>query len=302
MILKEKETIRTDMAWERLHKRLKEDGLLPETVAPESALWSVTRRPEGRDAAKRRGRRASHVAWAAAVAVLLTGVFFALYLTSRTHDAEEELLVLHNEANAPALATMLRDGSVVYLSEQTSLKYPGKFAEDRREVTLNGEAFFEVSRDDGCPFLIHTDPATIEVTGTAFNVRSKDRSSFFLSVRDGEVRVSLKNRQQTVFVKAGETVFLDAERKLLSKTGSQRFDGNFNRIHFKDERLGNIVTIINAHSDSIRIKIAPELEDRLLTIPVTLGNNLPEIAEIICLVLNLQRSQSENIIYISKKE
>jgi ferric-dicitrate binding protein FerR (iron transport regulator) len=303
MIFKEKETIRTDMAWERLHERLKQDGLLPETVAPESALWSVARRPGGRRVRLNAGRRAALVAsWAAAIAVLLTIVFSVLYLTGRAHDTEEKLLVLHNEANAPTLATMLQDGSVVYLSEQTSLKYPGKFAGDRREVTLNGEAFFEVNRADGCPFLINTDPATIEVTGTAFNVKSKDHSSFLLSVRDGEVRVSLRSRQQTVFVKAGETVFLDAERKLLSKTNGQRFDGNFNRIHFKDERLGSIVTIINAHSDSVRIKIDSELEDHLLTIPVTLGNNLPEIAEIICLVLNLQRSRDGNVIYISKKE
>ncbi|MDR2679246.1 MAG: FecR domain-containing protein [Tannerella sp.] len=295
MVIKEKENIITDMAWERLHERFKQDGLLPETNAPERASWRVTSRPEERHGAK-------FIAWAATVAVLLTAVFSALYITGRANDPGKKLLVLHNEANAPTLATMLRDGSVVYLSEQTSLQYPDRFAGDRREVILSGEAFFEVNRNDGCPFFVDTDPATIEVTGTAFNVKSKDRSSFLLSVRDGEVRVSLKNRRQSVFVKAGETVFLDAERQLLSKTDSQQFDGNFKRIHFKDERLGNIIAIINTHSDSIRIKIDPELENRLLTIPVTLGNNLPEIAEIICLVLNLRRSHNENIIYISKKE
>ncbi|MDR1524503.1 MAG: FecR domain-containing protein [Tannerella sp.] len=284
-----------DRAWERLYKRFERDGLLPDANVPGSALWSAASRAEERHTVK-------FSTWAAAIAVLLAGVFSALYITGRTQAPEKELLVLHNEANALTLATMLQDGSVVYLSEQTSLKYPDKFAEDRREVILNGEAFFEINRNDGCPFVINTGPATVEVTGTAFNVRSKDASSFLLSVRDGEVRVSLKKRQQTVSVKAGETVFLDAERQRLSKTDRRQPDGNFGRIHFKDEHLGNIVTIINTHSDSIRIQIDPELENRSLTIPVTLGNNLPEIAEIICLVLNLRRSQDENIIYISKKE
>jgi ferric-dicitrate binding protein FerR (iron transport regulator) len=272
---------------------------------PESVAGGAASRPANGRIVKGRNARVGSVAFftrAAAVAVLLAGVFSALYFTGRAHGPGEKLLVLHNEADAPALATMLRDGSVVYLSERTLLKYPDEFAGDRREVILNGEAFFEVKRDDGCPFVIDTDPATIEVTGTAFNVKSRDRSSFLLSVRDGEVCVSLKKRQQTVFAKAGETVFLDAGGQRLGKTDSQRPDGSFGRVHFKDERLGNIVAIINIHSDSIRIKIDPELEKRLLTIPVTLGNNLPEIAEIICLVLNLQRSHDGNVIYISKKD
>jgi ferric-dicitrate binding protein FerR (iron transport regulator) len=294
MIIRRKEDIVTDIAWDRLYERLKQDGALTGKLVAGTAEKTT---------ATIFWKSASFIRVAAAtVAVLLTGVFSTLYMVNRANAPERKLLVLHNEANAPTLATILHDGSVVYLSEQTSLTYPDKFDEKKREVTLNGEAFFEINKNDGCPFFIDTDPATIEVTGTAFNVKSNDLSSFSLSVCDGEVRVSLKIRQQTVSVKAGETVFLDAGRQQLSKTNNHRGVGRFRRIHFKDERLGNIVSIINAHSDSIRLKIDLELENRLLTMPVSFENNLPETAEIICMVLNLQYSQKDGMIYISKKE
>jgi ferric-dicitrate binding protein FerR (iron transport regulator) len=295
MVIKRKEDITTDIAWEHLYSRLKQGGLLsdkrtpvntPEN-APDDVFW----------------KNASFIRAAATiVAVLLTGVFSTLYILNHANAPERKLLVLHNEANALTLATILHDGSAVYLSEQTSLTYPDKFDENKREVTLNGEAFFEINKNDGGPFFIDTDPATIEVTGTAFNVKSKGPSSFSLSVRDGEVRVSLKIRQQTVSVKAGETVILDAGRRQLSKTNNNRIAGHFRRIHFKDERLGNIISIINTHSDSLRLKIDPELENRLLTMPVNFENNLSETVEIICMVLNLQYSHKDGMIHISKKE
>ncbi|MDR2775359.1 MAG: FecR domain-containing protein [Tannerella sp.] len=294
MIIKRKEDIITDIAWGHLCNRLKQDGLLPE---------KRTANAHGNVPANLFRKNASLIRMAtAAVAVLLTSVFSILYMVNHAGAPERKLLVLHNEANAPTLATMLHDGSVVYLSGQTSLTYPDKFDENKREVTLNGEAFFEINKNDGCPFFIDTDPATIEVTGTAFNVKSNDPSSFSLSVRDGEVRVSLKTRRQTVSVKVGETVSLDSGRRQLSKTVNRQVAGRFRRIHFKDERLGNIVSIINAHSGSIRLKIDPELENRLLTMPVSFENNLPETAEIICMVLSLQYSQKDDIIYISKKK
>ncbi|MDR0700168.1 MAG: FecR family protein [Tannerella sp.] len=318
MIIKRKEDIIKDIAWGHLCNRLKQDGLLPEKLtanayenAPANTLEKLmasthetrTKNVHENVPANLFRKNASLIRIAtAAVAVLLTSVFSILYMVNHASTPERKLLVLHNEANAPTLATMLHDGSVVYLSGQTSLTYPDKFDENKREVTLNGEAFFEINKNDGCPFFIDTDPATIEVTGTAFNVKSNDPSSFSLSVRDGEVHVSLKTRRQTVSVKVGETVSLDAERQQLSKTNNRRVVGRFRRVHFKDERLGNIVSIINAHSDSTRLKIDPKLESRLLTMPVSFENNLPETVEIICMVLNLQYSLHEGLIYISKKE
>jgi ferric-dicitrate binding protein FerR (iron transport regulator) len=195
---------------------------------------------------------------------------------------------------------MLEDGSVVYLSEQTTLAYPDRFDEHKREVVLHGEAFFEIKKQAGRPFIVNTDVANVEVTGTSFKIKSNDNTSFLLSVREGEVRVRQKGSRQTLTVAAGETVSFDSEQLQLQKS-AEVFDDCFERIHFKDEYLTDVAAIINLHSDSLQLTVDPSIEKRItFTYPV--NSKLAETVEAICRALNLRHSQQDHIIHISKAE
>lgn len=67
----------------------------------------------------------------------------------------------------------LSDGSEVHLNAGTSLKYPVKFIEgEKRQVFLNGEAYFDVAEDKTHPFVVSADDLNIRVLGTEFNVSS----------------------------------------------------------------------------------------------------------------------------------
>ena len=283
MAFKEKvqENNTVNEAWNNLFQRLENDGLLPENEIDKHKLRHIPIR---------------RMLYAAAIfaACIISGWYF----TRETYFSAKDTLVLYNEANAPTLATMLEDGSVVYLSEQASLKYPDSFADDKREVSLQGNAFFEIKKQPERPFFIDTDLAEIEVTGTSFSVKCKDNSSFLLSVRDGEVRVMQKSSKQIISVKAGESVLLDSKQiQLINNT--TRFDEYFKQIHFKDEYLGNVADIINMHSESIRLKIDPEVAKRSITFTLSMESDLSEIVDIMSRALQLQHTQHENTIYIS---
>ena len=279
---KDQENNTVDKAWDNLYQRLENNGLLQEDDTDRHKLRQITYR-----------RRLF------AAAVFAACIISGWYFTRETNTTEKETLVLHNEANAPTLATMLEDGSVVYLSEQASLKYPDSFANDKREVSLQGNAFFEIKKQPERPFFIDTELAKVEVTGTSFSIKSKDNSSFLLSVREGEVRVMHKHSEQVIPVKAGESIFLDSDQfQLINST--TRFDEYFKRIHFKDEYLGNVADIINMHSDNLRLKIDPEVTKRSITFTLSMESDIAELAKMMCLVLQLQQSQKENTIYISK--
>lgn len=71
---------------------------------------------------------------------------------------------------------ILADGSKVYLNSGSSLVYPVVFAKDKREVYLDGEGYFEVSKEARRKFIVQTSCKAIEVLGTKFNV-SVDRKS-----------------------------------------------------------------------------------------------------------------------------
>jgi ferric-dicitrate binding protein FerR (iron transport regulator) len=281
---KEQEKLTVNQAWDHLYQRLEKDGLLPEKAIgkPPRRYLSV----------------ATILSAAAAITVC---IYMGWHYTHKTIQQDETMLVMYNEANAPTLATMLEDGSVVYLAEQSSLKYPDRFAEDKREVILQGEAFFEVKKQTERPFIIDTDIAKVEVTGTSFKIKSGSDASFLLSVNTGEVLVTQKSSQQTLSVKAGETILFDAQQIQLNKSDAG-FDEFFTYIHFKDERLADVAAIINLHSDTIQLKVDPAIADRIITFPFIVSSNIVETTELIGQALNLRLLQQGNNLYITKPE
>ena len=67
---------------------------------------------------------------------------------------------------------VLPDGSKVWLNSGSKLSYSGTFKGPKREVYLEGEAYFDVTKDAAHPFIVHTSAIDIRVLGTAFNVKA----------------------------------------------------------------------------------------------------------------------------------
>lgn len=88
----------------------------------------------------------------------------------------------------------LPDGTNVWLNARSKMYYPAAFTGDRREITLDGEAYFEVARDEDRPFVVQTNKYNVEVLGTKFNVEAySDSEDFCTSLMEGSVKVSDKN-------------------------------------------------------------------------------------------------------------
>lgn len=235
---------------------------------------------------------------AAAAVALLCLLVSVVYLNGTGQDTDQNLLTRQNSEATTTLVTMLEDGSIVYLAGNTSLQYPEHFSHDRREVSLQGNALFDVAGNRARPFVIETEDTRIEVLGTAFNVKSTGNTPFELSVQRGEVKVTLKKSGQDIHVKAGETVTLLSRKLQLSTTPDPGLFSRYtDRIRFKDEKLGDILRVINQQNPDTRLQMAPGLENRTLT--VTFSNDTPEdMAELICLALNLKKTQQGKTIQL----
>ncbi|MDJ1469400.1 FecR family protein [Xanthocytophaga flava] len=95
----------------------------------------------------------------------------------------------------------LPDGSVVTMNSQSKLIYPARFWGKRREVKLEGEAFFEVKKDAEHPFIIHTNHTETTVLGTSFNVRAR-KNEYSVAVMTGKVQ--FRSKQQKAILLPGE--------------------------------------------------------------------------------------------------
>ncbi|PWJ57750.1 uncharacterized protein DUF4974 [Dyadobacter jejuensis] len=95
-----------------------------------------------------------------------------------------------NNESQRAMLVNLPDGSSVTLSKGSRLTYPSQFGADSREITLSGEAFFEVAKDPQKPFYVFAQRLTTKVLGTSFNVRAyQDDDEVSVSVKTGRVSV-----------------------------------------------------------------------------------------------------------------
>ena len=78
-------------------------------------------------------------------------------------------------ANGETYRVLLPDGSLVVLNATSSLTYSASLIEDgKRQVKLNGEGYFEISKDKAHPFVVKTNKQEVEVLGTHFNINSYD--------------------------------------------------------------------------------------------------------------------------------
>lgn len=96
---------------------------------------------------------------------------------------------------------VLPDGSKVWLNAESSIKYPGAFAGNKRMVTVSGETFFEVAKDASRPFTVSIGDVSVEALGTAFNINGFDNR---ITLTEGSVKVSGQNKM--IVLKPGDQV------------------------------------------------------------------------------------------------
>ncbi|WP_373516127.1 FecR family protein [Persicitalea sp.] len=136
---------------------------------------------------------------AAAVVVLGLGWFTYLNLNSNSEtiltsngpavSSPAGTLIRLNDT-AQAMELTLSDGSRVTLAPRSSVEYPAKFESTRREVTLHGEALFQVTRNPQQPFYVNAGEVTTKVLGTSFRIQTgEENSSVQVSVLTGKVSV-----------------------------------------------------------------------------------------------------------------
>jgi ferric-dicitrate binding protein FerR (iron transport regulator) len=273
-------TKRTDAAWSRMYARLEQDGL----TKPQAHRRHTTILPRNK--------------WSivAAACVMVFVALSALYFAG--HDAKVQLQTVYNNDETAALVKTLEDGSIVYLAGSSALKYPTHFESDKREVTLEGNAYFDVTHLQHRPFLIKAKGVLIEVLGTAFNVNSSDGKPFKLSVNRGRVRVKDIATSEEVLVDSGSTVTADLNGlHLLQTKDNAQFERLQRSIRFKDETLGNILRVVNRLPYTQKLQTTSEFNERRLT--VSFSNDSPQmIATLISTALNLKYTEQNNVITI----
>jgi transmembrane sensor len=176
-------------------------------------------------------RRSTQLAIAAS---LVGGLLLAGYLVRTDHAtpdaiAREAGVALQTRQNMTVLpvAVALEDGTEVTLQPGATLQYPARFAANKREVFLTGEAFFKVSKDKQRPFVVFSEDLITQVVGTSFTVKVQGAGHpSEVSVVTGKVMVSrnmdgallrgLLAEERQVYLTPNQRAVLDLETEELT--------------------------------------------------------------------------------------
>jgi len=157
---------------------------------------------------------------------------------------------------------ILTDGTEIWLNAGTTVKYNPSFAGKTREVQLDGEAYFKVSKNKHKPFVVTTKHAQIKVLGTVFNLKAySGEDNVETTLEEGSVEFSLNvGTSKPVTLKPGEQVVYNISEREITIGKVETYlhtawkDGKF---VFKDADLKTIITELEKLFD-VRIHLENE--------------------------------------------
>lgn len=226
--------------------------------------------------------------WPASVAasiLICCSLFFLYTLQPISHDTMV----------AESLQFSLPDDSEVWLNAKSEISY-NKDWENSRDITLNGEAYFEVAK--GKKFTVKTPQGTVSVLGTKFNVKQRD-DFFEVHCFEGSVAVVYNNTKTILKV-----------NDVFSSKATKKQDNTLKKPHwiakksiFNNTHLNDVLTDISLHYN-IEFKNLETLSNSTLkyTGSYQYTDDVKTVLDVLTKSLNLTYTLKNKSVYLSTKE
>ncbi len=270
----------------------------------ETNAWErVRQRTTGQKEQKLHLQMILRIAAVVALAFLL-GALGYQYFYKSAFVSQNQMVVLSEPLNSFELP----DGTKVSMNSDSKLYFPEKFEGNTREITLEGEAFFDVEPNPTKPFIINAGKAQIKVLGTSFNVNAYPGSDKVeVIVKTGKVRVARKTTNASAI---GELILAPGDRGTLLNANdvllkSKNDDDNFlawktHNLIFRETSLGDVIATLEKVYKT-DIDIADDETKKLLLTGQYNDYSLDFILEVIASTLQLEITKEGNRYFLYKK-
>lgn len=197
--------------------------------------------------------------------------------------AEETKEIAYNTIYIPRggeYKLILSDGTIVWLNSESRLRYPIAFSGARRELTLEGEAFFEVAKDQSKPFIVHTDRFDVRVTGTQFNVRTYPDEPESATLTEGQIQ--LERGEKVHHLIPGQQAVLAHNQITIRKVNPEEAVAwRYEAFCFKQCRLESIMNELSRWYDVEVFYLNPELKELHFTAWFRRSSSFDEVISIL---------------------
>ncbi|MDR2969242.1 MAG: FecR domain-containing protein [Tannerellaceae bacterium] len=190
----------------------------------------------------------------------------------------------------------LPDGSYVYLNSSSSITYDDSFNKKERIVYLQGEAYFEVNKDEARSFIVKANDISVEALGTSFDVKAyPDDNCITTTLMEGSIQMKSPYRSE-ILIPNEKLVFSKSDgifTKYLLSDARKNILWIDNQLAFDQEPLKNIAKILE-RMYNIRIVFASEELRNIRFSGVIKNNNLDNVLQLIAFASPVKYFRKDN--------
>ena len=217
---------------------------------------------------------------------------------------------------------VLPDSSVVVLSKEAMIKYTVPFINNKRDIQLEGEAYFKVTKDKTKPFTVYADGLATTALGTEFRITANDSSKVLVQLFEGKVVIrsvnnNMKEWNKQVYLSPGEQLKYDSAKTLVAVEKIKGLNGDMLAIkqHKTQKNHSHAVTnelvfnssalpdVMDRLSKYFNIKISynkTEIESMNFTGTISKNDSLSIILKVIAQMNDLQISSTDSGFTVEK--
>lgn len=239
----------------------------------------------------------------AATILLCISISFSFYLYTQNNLSASNEYIVSAEKGQRASVT-LPDGTKVWLNSHTELRYKSDYGVKERNVFLNGEAYFEVSKDKEHRFVVNAGEMAVEALGTAFNVKAYNEDpDFVATLFEGSIKAGTGD-DNNVILTPDQHVSLNRKSKSLTVGISEnvlyaRMWRN-NELAFEKEKLDDIAVLLN-RMYNVQLKFKSDKIRQYRFSGVIKNNSLDNVIEIISLTAPIIYESHGDTIILDEK-
>jgi transmembrane sensor len=244
--------------------------------------------------------------WMAAAAIVLLGAGAFYFFNSK--PAKPVLAAVWQEfkTGGDVKEVRLPDGSAVWLNAGSSIRYDTAFVNGRREIWLQGEAYFDVAQQQEKPFEVHTGAITTQVLGTTFNIEAYDVSgNIAVTVKSGKVAVRDSIKMLSQLLPGQQIVCLpDGSFHKDTANTNDMTAWTSGQLVFRDMKFSEVAKRLERKFGAELIFRDASIGNCSITASFTASTSLQEILEMLALIngSEISTGKSPNQFYISGRK
>jgi ferric-dicitrate binding protein FerR (iron transport regulator) len=221
----------------------------------DATLWSKVE-DKKQTGKKKKLRYAYEFLKIAAIFLLLLGGYHFLFPSKQQPQESPVIMQTIYVPEGQRAEIMLVDGTKVWLNAKTSFSFPNCFTGTERRVELNGEAYFDVTRDESRKFIVHAGTYQVNVLGTEFDVKAyRQNNQFETTLVKGSIEIGSDQTNEKIRLTPNTKAYTDNGRLVQAKLANyDHFLWKEGIIAFENESVKDIFEKLQLYYD-IRIDV-----------------------------------------------